>query len=46
MKLLLFISQILLANAKNDVRWPKEREFVWAPEVPELSSEESFSLKG
>ena len=46
MKLLLFISLVFLANAKNDLRWPKEREFSWAPEVPELISEEYFSLKG
>ena len=45
MRVLLFLAQIFLGNAKNDVRWPKEREFSWMQEVPELSSEELISLK-
>ena len=45
MRVLLFLAQIFLGNAKNDVRWPKEREFSWMQEVSELSSEELISLK-
>ena len=45
MRFSLFLAQIFLGNAKNDVRWPKEREFWWMREGPELSSEELISLK-
>ena len=45
MKVSFFLAQIFLGNAKNDVRWPKEREFSWMQEGPELSSEEFISLK-
>ena len=38
MRVLLFLSQIFLVNAKNKVRWPEEREFSWGRENPELSS--------
>ena len=45
MRVLLFLAQIFLGSAKNDVRWPREREFSWMQEGPELSSEELISLK-
>ena len=46
MKILLFIVQISLGNTKNDVRWPKEREFSWVQEVQESSSEMILAMKG
>ena len=46
MRILLFIVQISLGNTKNDVRWPKEREFSWVQEVQESTSETILSMKG
>ena len=48
MRILLFLTQIFFVNAKNKVRWPEEREFSWAQDVPELSSlmDQSKPLSG
>ena len=46
MRTLIFILQILNVFGVNDLRWPKEKDFSWAQEVPELGAKEVFALKG